>query len=493
MASCNQDITNPADAPLIWNEGTRGEKNPLDEIDFSALDTAYFVSDKDVEAYVHFKQLLAEGQGKEFEMLEVVPMGLNDEATLAYLLNYNEGWEIIAADKRAPTVLASGEEGSFSEKEAPENVMAWIECLESDVLGLRVCKERPEWADEEAWDNMLSSADFWLAINADKEYIARAIEGTRIADPLIPIDDPDDPILSGHWELYSTTSTKIVYDSIHLTKTDWNQQKPYNNRAPFRTSLPSYIPPQRTAAGCAAVAAAQLLFYLNRTFGYPISTPRNAYCNDDVDSHPEIIVSNDFSSTIWDHMYVYGETPAGLIEDYKDSASVLIATCAKRLAIVYSNKGGGLRDMDYYRDSLFSSYCINCTGEMSYNSGIVISELLRRMPVIISAYAEDVAPLGFHLYYNKGHVFLIDGYKRFQKKYYNTYIYVYPEGVPRPDTAEYETVVSFSAPSIELFAMNWGKWDFNNKHWYAPTGDWSVKGDNYQYKRKMVYGFSNLN
>ena len=132
-------------------------------------------------------------------------------------------------------------------------------------------------------------------------------------------------------------------------------------------------------------------------------------------------------------------------------------------------------------------------GQMSYNSGIVISELLRRMPVIISAYAEDVAPLGFHLYYNKGHVFLIDGYKRFQKKYYNTYIYVYPEGVPRPDTAEYETVVSFSAPSIELFAMNWGKWDFNNKHWYAPTGDWSVKGDNYQYKRKMVYGFSNLN
>lgn len=145
MVSCNQESENSASESSLFDiEGTRAEKNPLDGIDFSSLDTEYFVTDKDVEAYIHFKELLAEGEGKDFEVLEVVPMGLNDEATLAYLLNYNDGWEIIAADKRAPMVLASGEEGSFSEHDAPENVMAWIECLESDVLGLRLCKDRPE-------------------------------------------------------------------------------------------------------------------------------------------------------------------------------------------------------------------------------------------------------------------------------------------------------------------------------------------------------------
>lgn len=113
MASCNKDSLTPSDAPLAWNGGTRAEKNPLDEIDFSALDTEFFVTDEDVEAYIHFKQLLAEGQGKDFEVLEVVPMGLNDKATLAYFLSYNEGWEIISADKRAPLLLGFDEQEKY--------------------------------------------------------------------------------------------------------------------------------------------------------------------------------------------------------------------------------------------------------------------------------------------------------------------------------------------------------------------------------------------
>ena len=38
MVSCNKDTLNPTSEFSGWNGGTRAEKNPLDEIDFSALD-----------------------------------------------------------------------------------------------------------------------------------------------------------------------------------------------------------------------------------------------------------------------------------------------------------------------------------------------------------------------------------------------------------------------------------------------------------------------
>ena len=50
MVSCNKDILNSASEFPGWNGGTRAEKSPLDEIDFSALDTEFFVSDEDVAA-----------------------------------------------------------------------------------------------------------------------------------------------------------------------------------------------------------------------------------------------------------------------------------------------------------------------------------------------------------------------------------------------------------------------------------------------------------
>jgi len=477
MVSCNKDSLTPSENPLTWDGGTRAEKNPLDEIDFSALDTVYFVTDKDVEAYIHFKELLAKGQGKEFAVQEVVPMGLNDEATLAYLLNYNEGWEIISADKRAPVVLASGEVESFSLKEVPENVIAWIECLESDVLSLRLCKDRPEWAEDEVWEKMLSSIDIWLAINADNSYIARSIEGARV--------EPGE----GHWELYSVSSTTVLYDSLrHLTTTAWNQESPYNNYLPYRTDHPT----ERAWAGCSAVACAQMLFYLHKTYGYPVSTPRTVYCTGHVpSSHYTITLSTELSSTIWDEMFEHGEfywNP----QNAKDSAAVLIATAGKLLNVSYKNDGGHLTDNNRIKNDFFNYYGISCT-KAAYNSSTVKTELLRGMPVIVSAYSNDVNPLGIHLYYTGGHIWLIDGYKRSRTQTTYTYLFVYPENTPRPDEPEYRIEVTYSSPFITKFKMNWGEAYQYNNYDFEMTGNWTIQGDNYQYDRTMFTGFSNNN
>lgn len=86
VCSCNKEAFMDASSDIT----TRADERP-GNIDFANLDTTYFVSDKDVEAYIHFKELVAEGEKREFEVREVIPMGVKDEATLAYLINYNEG------------------------------------------------------------------------------------------------------------------------------------------------------------------------------------------------------------------------------------------------------------------------------------------------------------------------------------------------------------------------------------------------------------------
>lgn len=75
------------------------------EIDYSLLDTVYFVGEKDVEAYIRFKQLVSEGQQEPFEVREIIPLNHGNTVTLAYAISYGDGWEVISADKRAPVMF----------------------------------------------------------------------------------------------------------------------------------------------------------------------------------------------------------------------------------------------------------------------------------------------------------------------------------------------------------------------------------------------------
>lgn len=478
MASCNQEIQNPAELFSVVNENTRAEKNPLDEIDFSALDTVNFVSGKDIEAYIHFKQLLAEGQGKDFEVLEVVPMGLNDEATLAYLLNYNEGWEIISADKRAPMLLASGEEGSFSEYDVPENVMAWIECLESDVLGLRVCKERPEWADEEAWENMLSSVDFWLAINADEEYISGAIEGTRNPKPV-----------TGYWELVSSTlvdsivnmPSRLIPDTCHYS--DFDQRSPYNQYCPLISSNSS----EHALTGCVAVAGSMMLCYLHDKIGLPSVSVIDAYYTGTL---PTLFYSPSFDYHISNTFDAW--TVMGTDTCYAASLQTFVG---HQVDMEYGATSSGASPSDLV-ENVFNFFDISCTYGSFSTSG-VNGSLQIGMPVIVSAYGHREYVLGLPVY-SHGHVFIVDSYCSVRYTYRNVYRWVYVTGGPFPiidDRIEIET----QQPIITAYQMRWGAkekfwWDDN---WFSPTGNWildTLEGDfNYIYDRHMITGFSAAN
>ena len=473
IVSCNQDYLNPTEVPTIWDVDTRAEKNPLDEIDFSALDTAYFVSDKDVEAYIHFKQLLAEGQGKDFEVLEIVPMGLNDEATLAYLLNYNEGWEIIAADKRAPTVLASDETGSFSGKETPENVIAWIKGLETDILYLRTFNNRPEGINDEIWDKMLGSMDFWNAINADEEFIYRNMGGTRY----VPDGNPVFPPEGGHWELVSTTCEYNVLHSIdHLITTTWG----LGSNIPIPIDYNRYCPqkqnsPDRVSPTSAAVSGAQMAYFLHNKIGVgkPINSPSSIYCT-------AVVGNIDYGTNFYIEGMTSGLWSSMSLSSPSTSAAKLIAGIVYNLRISYPTNNTANVPLGGLKYLYFDNENITCSFEL-YNTSVIDSSLIEGMPVI----AEIDGFEGWNDFHCN---LIIDCFQAVSTRYTYEYDWVYDtpdNGTPRPLLTR--TEIEYVNPTIMQYGMNWSLGGAYNTSWFSKSGLWEVDDMIFpgNYTRKM--------
>lgn len=457
MASCNQDAVESVD-DSFFGSATRANGKPL-EIDYSALDTYYFVTDKDVESYIHFKKLLAEGEKREFEVREVVPLGLNDKATLAYLLNYNDGWEIIAADKRAQRVLATDEKGSFDMKEAPEAVVAWIENLEMQVLYLRSCADRPEWASDETWEKMLESIDFWRAINAEEDFIMEHMGDTRGHGGLIPDPIPIDSIIIdpmvGHWELTGITNIGTVTVSVdHLITTQWNEE--YNQYCPFKTNGVDRAP-----AGSVPVAGAQMEYYLHGKIGKPVNCPTDIFCaatvgNVQFGTNMYIVSSN---TSLWSGM-----------NSNAISIAKMIAGMGIKTQAVYGNNST-TATFHNLRQALYSDGIV--CDSAGYNVNLIKQNLLNEKPLIANLSGEypDEEQIK--------HCVIIDKYKGTADKY--RYSYMWIVDVPGDGTIMHpafkdEIVIDYEGTEISQIGMRWGRSGWSDNPLFALTDNWVISG-----------------
>lgn len=468
VCSCNKDAI--MDAPS--NATTRADEKP-GNIDFAELDTTYFVSDKDVEAYIHFKKLVAKSEKRELEVREVVPLGLNDEATLAYLINYNEGWEIIAADKRAQRVLVADDKSNFNLKEAPEDVVAWIENQEMQVLYLRNYADRPEWVSDDTWKQMLESIDFWRAINAEEDFIMEHIGDTRgSGDNLLIVPDPINagviinPII-GHWVLSNVIQNTDTVASDHLITTHWHQLGNYNRYCPSKTEGTGNAP-----AGCGPVAVAQMEYFLHNKIGKPLLCPSEIYCSSNtsnVEFGVNMYISNT-SSTLWSSM--------GTV----DAAAKLIAGCGIKQEVKYGDSGSSTNSAKIRNnltgDGLLYNYC-------TYSDNIIKQSLCNGMPILIEALGrEDNTPTG--------HVFIIDRYKGIAEIY--TYCYEWVVDEPGNGTSMHplykeEIEIDYESTEITQFGMNWG-WTSSSydNMWFASAPTWIIDNTLYFF----INGFATI-
>lgn len=393
---------------------------------------------------------------KEFDTIVPMTDGVD---TLMYLVQYQNGWDIIAADKRGPLVIAMSDEGKFEASDTLIGFYAYLEAQKQYLKSMRSVAEHDP--DSEAYR-------FWSMLHPKNNSQARLVGD------------------EGYWQLYDTETETVTRESGHLIPTRWGQNEPWNTFTPYNSDDPE----TRCAVGCVAVAGAQMLYYLHQTLGCPQTMYTSAVCVGDNNNYT-IIFSNETTSA-WDNMAltIYDNSSAR-----KKQSAILMAYVGNAVGMDYGSDSGAktkkLKDF-------FNGLGISCTFE-NYNSTTAWNSLINNMPVIISAKTlTDEFP------FYGGHAWIMDGWKTVTTCY--TYYYGWlptPQSgstitpgpmqpVPNPgDLPIYtETRTELSVTQTKTVLMNWG-WDNSYNNIYCSLeGAWSPYSSvSFQYLKKMLHGF----
>lgn len=425
------------------------------DIKFEAgdLDQSYFVDDKDILSFLKYKDL---AEGKK-NVVNIEPFAING-ATLFYVINYEEGWDVLSADKRIPHLVGSSGHGQLTMKDFGTNPRtAWLYTIAVDILKTRLCDT--ELLPEE----MNGEYEFWIAIT-DPDSIIYSSTSTP--------PTPPPPGYPGHYELSDVYIANEYIYVPHLLSTAWHQD---NNQFVPLSSLDNST---RCPSGCEAVAGAQVLKYLHDEIGIPQYAPTSAYCSGDENGY--IMSQSGSSSLVWDYMY----------DDGSDIYSKILMAHVGYLANTIYGHGESGASMSNLINNVFTPYGISCDyGD--FNVQAVFGEIYERnMPLLMEAQT----PIFIDSYFIKyqGHCFVMDGCQFGKKTTTYRYEWVYdvtnpstPLPSPLPERIEYVTETSGL-----MVAMNWGDGDMNNDEVYSPTGSWATNGYYYDTGRHMVSQFS---
>lgn len=436
------------------------------EIDPKTLDSENFVSIEDVWAYTRFRALSAKNRGINLFVRQIDPIGPQEDVVLCYLINYNDGWEVISADKRTPVVLAEQDSGSLylNEREDLAAPFIWINHLASDVLSVR---SNPNYSADspDAEEKIKASLQFWSAI-CDPASLMESRPGDLRT---LPGDGN-----GGHWVLVNTLEEMIDYDQTILTNTTWHQESSYNSLCPVLLGSSG----QHARAGSIAVAGAQMLYFLN-TRSIPISViPCQAEAYGDIINY--FISFSGYSSANWGH----------IVDGNMTVIQILIAYIGQLLP----NNWGQQETIASFSDlktNVFAPLGFSCD-LASYSSDLAKTSLQNNCPVVLYAQGH-FSFLGIPTYTYK-HAFLMDKIKRLRKRTIYNYQFL-PDGATTPvPSTSYQEIILENPSYSNYVGMNWG-WDpstYNNT-WYQATGSWTIDQYSYDDSRQMIYNFAQTN
>ena len=474
---------------------------PIEEVDLSSMvaefttptktvtfeghvvDMEYLVTSADLETYLELQPNSPNGIKRAVKSVEA--KGPNADVPLMYIVNYDKGWEILSADKRAQPVLAFSDGGEFSFETANPGERIWLEGLACDVLNLRTADKALQSRAAENNPNV----GFWRGLEVRKKMMEEELAMmTRfeIPDsidwPLIPgpkpglPDTPDYPE-HGHWELTRTTTESIPVDTVnHIIQTRWYQERPWNHYCPI-------IEGDTTIAGCVAIAGAQMLYYLHNKIGRPQSALLNPSFYEEFPNY------ND--TTIWN---VMGHRWIGTIGVEELSAARLIRDVGAKVDMNYGISSSGANTSEL-PEKVFQPYGVSCVFA-DYAVSTVKSSLRQRMPVLARAYSERTTDWLGRYEYSGGHAFIIDGYIRYKTVTTNEYSWFYDEEFAANNPIDrvpprYE--VTEGPADIQYICMNWGWYDdIDNYTWYGMGANWPTITGGYNYVRQMITGFDEL-
>ena len=145
VANENSDHVNSQTTTISKSDFYSG----LDELNCSNT----FVTEKDIQAYLKYMSIARKSDLTGSEITHILD-NLGD--TILYVVNYpTSGWELIAADKRCPAVIASDNEGYFVYEEQIPPVQAWLRCIGEEITQVRSISSYEEVKDEDALTTLL--------------------------------------------------------------------------------------------------------------------------------------------------------------------------------------------------------------------------------------------------------------------------------------------------------------------------------------------------
>ncbi len=409
------------------------------------------VSQEDVLAYVHYKEL----SNKDLSLQSITPEFMDDcQDPILYIVQYNRGWEILSGDKRLSPVIYECSTGVFEEQKDNLPLMSWIELSKCDIYEWRMGDY-----SSEVTDVICNNLNFWTIVTNPDILLSIYPRTKSLGDQPIETD-----------VLVDIIEDFEVYDSIpHIIQTHWSQSSPFNAYCPLMSNSDTY----RCPAGCTAVAGAQMLFFLHDKFGVPQYGPNYA----SVSGHaPDNYVMDqyNFTTSAWN-----------LYSASDDKAAVLIAYVGKSGNMSYGDDGSGMNENN------LRTYVLGPNGINSeygdFDSDTIRFYLSVGMPLIAAADRVD------ELDEVHGHCFIIDRYMRYRKS--TTYVYesrpVNIGNAPMPIPHRFSFTV-YGEPYISKIGMNWGYGSNYDGVMYTVGGTWYPQGlesRHYDYNRRIIYGF----
>lgn len=394
----------------------------------------------------------------------------SENDTLLYAVDKKSGgWTIYSSDSRVPAIVAESSTGNLSHLMQNESAKAWIHLMAKDLKCIKRAKDAGlRFSKEEIENNRL----FWRGKSSVAETRTQIIElpdTFEFGPDTLPLPPG---WRDGHYELREVRTYIENYDSIpRLITTDWSQGYPYNIYCPLTTKNDG----TRAPAGCVAIAAGQLMYYLHENMGIPVTAPSKAYCNGDINNYSW--EQYDYSSDVWESMKWDARYAAPMIADI-----------GRRVGMQYGNYGSSAFTSRLVSDVL-APYGVQAK-YVAFNSKNLNSSLTAKLPVI--ARATDIERDA------GGHAFIIDRYKRTRmiKKYIYEWVYDH-DGNVAPNACYPQVPVKVETrsfpPEITMVGMNWGWGPFcnNGSEWYSLTGDWIKRLDGMDYNwfkdRYLIY------
>ena len=468
---------------LVLNVETRAET-----YDGKALDEEYFVTAQDLANFVKYRR--SASKRSDLAVKEVKSYGFDSSQTLFYILNYDKGWEVVAADKRVQPTLAHGDSGEFTMECDNEAMKFWMNMLADGILQTRLGNFEKEGEEitasaeskEPTDDPQSDHTAFWNAISPAQE------DATRNPIINIPTPGPLDtliifpPTLPTEVRRYYIPNARVTRSEAvtvgTIAPTVWGQYGFCNSYCPTIAGESGRAP-----AGCVAIAGAQLLYSLYYHNGWSMITPLNAVCTGNTSQSDPGQSFSHYSTLPWGYMAIVDNASESDFRRLK--TAVLIAYIGKISGMKYDKEGSGT-SIDSLKFGLENNYSITCSNTSFNNSLAILS--LNRTPIIIAGSNK-------WLWYD-GHAWLIDQYIK-TTTYIDKYYIDTTQELSAIDLAQLtiEDATGYTTDTAisKQFHMNWG-WNGQDNGYYGLSPDkWETSdGDTYQYSLNMLYGFEQV-